>query len=92
MMRVGSLFSGIGGFDLGLEWAGMTIEWQVEKNEFCRKVLRKNFPECLQFGDVHELLWYGAPPWVTAPILAWSMRLAKQSSVRRSLNEKVSCL
>jgi len=31
-MTVGSLCAGIGGFDLGLERAGMSIQWQVERD------------------------------------------------------------
>lgn len=40
-MYVGSLFSGIGAMDYGLQLAGMEIAWQVEIDEFCRKVLQK---------------------------------------------------
>tara|TARA_R100000008_G_scaffold23080_1_gene12331 strand:- start:2641 stop:3690 length:1050 start_codon:yes stop_codon:yes gene_type:complete len=44
-LNVLDLFSGIGGFSLGLESTGFfkTIAF-VEKDEFCKKVLRKNFP------------------------------------------------
>jgi DNA (cytosine-5)-methyltransferase 1 len=45
MMNVLDLFSGIGGFSLGLESTGFfkTIAF-VEKDRFCQKVLQKNFP------------------------------------------------
>jgi DNA (cytosine-5)-methyltransferase 1 len=52
-MKVGSLFSGIGGIDLGLERAGMEVAWQVEVDPFCRQVLGMNFPGVTQHGDIH---------------------------------------
>lgn len=51
-MKVGSLFSGIGGFDLGLQRAGMEIAWQVEIDPFCCKVLEKHWPEVKRYGDI----------------------------------------
>ena len=53
-MRVGSLFAGIGGFDLGLSWAGYDIVWQVELNEWCRKVLAKHWPDATRFADIRD--------------------------------------
>lgn len=55
MMTVGSLFSGIGGFDLGLERAGMTVKWQVEIDPFCNKVLAKHWPHVKRYGDIRDV-------------------------------------
>lgn len=54
-MTFGSLFSGIGGMDLGLERAGMVCKWQVEINPFCRGVLAKHWPEVPKYGDITEI-------------------------------------
>ena len=54
-LTVGSLFTGIGGIDLGLERAGMEIKWQVENNEFCIQVLEEHWPTVRRFTDVREL-------------------------------------
>ena len=53
-MKLGSLFAGIGGFDLGLEWAGFTPTWQVENDSFCQKVLTKHWPDVPKYGDIYE--------------------------------------
>jgi DNA (cytosine-5)-methyltransferase 1 len=54
-LTVGSLFAGIGGFDLGLERAGMEIKWQVEIDPFCRAVLAKHWPNVKRYEDVRRL-------------------------------------
>ncbi len=54
-LTVGSLFSGIGGFDLGFEKAGMEIRWQVEIDEFCQKVLKKHWPNVERFDDIKNI-------------------------------------
>jgi len=51
-ITVGSLFSGIGGLDLGLERAGMQVKWQVEKDPYCLKVLAKHWPNVKRYEDV----------------------------------------
>lgn len=48
----GSLFSGIGGFDLGFERAGLICRWQVEVDCFRQSVLRKHWPHVCQYDDV----------------------------------------
>jgi len=54
-MTFGSLFSGIGGIDLGLERAGMECRWQVEIDPYCRKVLAKHWPDVRRYEDVREV-------------------------------------
>jgi len=51
-VTVGSLFSGIGGFDLGLERAGMKVVFQVEIDDYCNKVLAKHWPNVRRHADV----------------------------------------
>ena len=52
---MGSLFAGIGGFDLGFERAGFDTTWQVEIDPWARKVLAKNFPNAERFEDVRTV-------------------------------------
>lgn len=54
-MRVLDLFSGIGGFSLGLERAGMTTVAFCEINPFCRAVLKKHWPEVPCYDDIKTL-------------------------------------
>lgn len=54
-MTVGSLFSGFGGMDYGLEQAGMIVKWQVENDDYCNRVLAKHWPSVPRYGDVREV-------------------------------------
>jgi DNA (cytosine-5)-methyltransferase 1 len=55
MMRVLDLFSGIGGFNLGLERAGMQTIAFCEIDPFCRQVLRKHWPDVPIYEDIRTL-------------------------------------
>ena len=54
-MKFGSLFTGVGGFDLGFERAGMECVWQVEFDKACQNVLRKHWRETELFDDVRTV-------------------------------------
>lgn len=54
-LQVASFFSGIGGFDLGFEMAGMAVVMQCEIDPFCRKVLKKHWPDVPLYGDIAEI-------------------------------------
>jgi len=54
VITFGSLFSGIGGLDLGLERAGMKCVWHVEIDKYATKVLEKHWPNTQKFGDIRD--------------------------------------
>jgi DNA (cytosine-5)-methyltransferase 1 len=52
-MKHGSLFSGIGGFDLAAEWAGWENVFHCEWNPFGQKVLKHYWPNAESFNDIN---------------------------------------
>ena len=50
--RHGSLFSGIGGFDLAAEWMGWTNVFHCDLNPFGRKILKHHFPDSTSYEDI----------------------------------------
>lgn len=52
---VGSLFSGIGGFDLAFEQAGFRVACQVEIDSRAKGVLARHWPEVARYGDITQL-------------------------------------
>src|SRR5262245_43350774 len=61
-LAVGSLFSGIGGMDLGLEWAGMEVAWQVEWDPWCAHLLEAHWPEVPRYADIRDVRGDELPP------------------------------
>ena len=54
MLTHGSLFSGIGGFDLASEWMGWKNVFHCEYDPFCQKVLKHHFPNSKLYKDVRK--------------------------------------
>lgn len=60
MLTVGSLFSGIGGLELGLErTGGFRTIWNCEVDEYASAVLRKHWPDVPNLGDITKVDWNG---------------------------------
>jgi DNA (cytosine-5)-methyltransferase 1 len=60
-LTVGSLFSGIGGIDLGLERAGMNVLWHSEIDPYACRVLKKHWPHVPNIGNITEVDWSNIP-------------------------------
>lgn len=61
-MKHGSLFSGIGGFDLAAEWMGWENMFHCEWNEFGQRILKHYWPNAKSYGDITKTdftIWRG---------------------------------
>jgi DNA (cytosine-5)-methyltransferase 1 len=54
-LTYGSLFAGVGGFDLGFDAAGWQCRFQVEWDKNCQEVLKKNWPDVPKYLDVRDV-------------------------------------
>ena len=54
-LTVGSLFAGVGGFDLAAERVGFQVKWQVEIDDYCTQVLEKHWPHVRRYRDVRRV-------------------------------------
>lgn len=54
-LTLGSLFAGVGGFDLGFEANGFKTSWMIEWDKNCQCILRRHFPDSKLLGDVKEV-------------------------------------
>lgn len=61
-LTYGSLFSGVGGFDMGFDQAGYDCVFQVEWDKNCQQILTKHWPEVPKWLDVQEVNGAEIPP------------------------------
>ena len=61
-LTFGSLFAGVGGFDMGFERAGWDCKFQVEWDKNCRTILDKHWPDVEKWGDVCNVNGRFLPP------------------------------
>ena len=54
-LTVGSTFTGVGGADLGFEWAGFDIKWQCEFDSWKQQILRAHWPDVELFDDIRTM-------------------------------------
>jgi DNA (cytosine-5)-methyltransferase 1 len=58
----GSLFAGVGGFDMGMEQAGWECLFQVEWDKNCQNILNRHWPDVPKWGDVSTVSGTEIPP------------------------------
>lgn len=61
-MKYGSLFAGVGGFDLGFDAAGWDCGFQVEWDRQCQQVLARHWPDVPRWSDVRDVNGADLPP------------------------------
>jgi len=61
-LTFGSLFAGVGGFDMGFEQAGWDCKFQVEWDKNCQQILNKHWPNVPKWSDVSDVNGAEIPP------------------------------
>jgi DNA (cytosine-5)-methyltransferase 1 len=61
-LTFGSLFAGVGGFDMGFEQAGWDCKFQVEWDKNCQQILNKHWPDVPKWLDVSDVNGAEIPP------------------------------
>lgn len=90
-MRFGSLFTGAGGFDVGLEAAGLSCAWQVEIDPTARAVLARHWPDVPRFEDVRECSKANLSP-VDVLVGGWPCQDLSVAGARKGLSGERSGL
>jgi DNA (cytosine-5)-methyltransferase 1 len=54
-IKIGSMFAGIGGFDLGFQNNGFEVSWAIEWDKKCQSILKRHFSHSDIKGDISEV-------------------------------------
>jgi len=54
-MKIGSMFAGIGGFDLGFKYQGIDTSWAIEWDLKCQSILKRHFSHNDIKGDISSI-------------------------------------
>lgn len=82
-MTHGSLFSGIGGFDLAAAWAGWTNVFNCEIDPFCRRILKYHFPNQNNMKMFKQLTFpFGETASTCSPVDSPASRSASPANVK----------
>ena len=81
----GSLFSGVGGFELGAAMSGIETIWNCEFEEHNRKILKKHFPSTEQYFNVNEMINPKKVNIISGGFPCQDLSIANQS--KKSLNK-----
>ena len=87
----GSLFAGVGGFDMGFEQAEWECKFQVEWDKYCRSILDKHWPDVEKWGDICNVNGRFLPP-VDCIIFGSPCQDLSQAGLRQGLSGKRSVL
>ena len=89
MFTVGSLFSGIGGFELGLErTGGFKTEWQCEIDPFCLQVLEKHWPDVTRFTDIKQMGIENEIPYVDVICGGFPCQPVSTAGLKRGIEDE----
>ena len=80
----GSLFSGVGGFELGAQMSGIQNIWNCEFEQHNRNILKKQFPGTFQYLDIHEMNYPAKVNIISGGFPCQDLSIANQS--KKSLN------
>ena len=87
-LTVGSLFSGIGGFELGFSWTGgFETKWMCEYDPHAQRILKQNFPGIPIYSDVRDICKTIHPEKVDCLVGGFPCQDVSEAGLRRGMSK-----